>query len=68
MPASAPVRLIIELDRLAAPVQGLVRRDGHRPESFIGWMALARAIELLSEPPAAETTTAPPGSTPSRSR
>ena len=59
MPASAPVRLIVELDRLANPVKGLVRRDGRRPELFIGWMALTRAIELLGEtPPEAEVTTA----------
>jgi hypothetical protein len=52
MPASAPVRLVVELDPLAEPVQGLVRRDGRDIEVFIGWMALTRAVELLSQPAA----------------
>jgi hypothetical protein len=50
MPVFAPVRLVVELDPVAEPVQGLVRRDGRDVEVFIGWMALTRAVELLSHP------------------
>jgi hypothetical protein len=54
MTAAAPVRLIVELDPGAEPVQGRVRRDGRDIEMFIGWMALTRAVELLSQPAAAD--------------
>jgi hypothetical protein len=53
MPVPPPVRLVVELDSVA-PVQGLVRREGRDDETFIGWMALTQAIDLLSHPPSAE--------------
>ena len=57
MPVAAPVRLIVELDPAATPVKGLVRRDGRDAEAFIGWMALTRAIDLLSHPAWVEAST-----------
>jgi hypothetical protein len=54
MTAAAPVRLIVELDPVAEPVQGRVRRDGRDMEMFVGWMGLTRAVELLSQPAAAD--------------
>lgn len=50
MCTSSAVRLIVELDPDTEPVAGLVRRGGREAEVFIGWMALIRAIELLSHP------------------
>jgi hypothetical protein len=49
VPPDDPTRLDLELEIAGEPVTGFVRdRDG-RVEPFSGWMALARAIDLMLE-------------------
>ena len=41
-----PVRLTIDLEPGAEPIQGLVSQDGRPARSFTGWLELSTALEL----------------------
>jgi hypothetical protein len=45
MPNSRRVRITLEVDPRAEPIQGQLAREGELPQLFWGWMELTSAIE-----------------------
>jgi hypothetical protein len=45
MPSSRRVRITLDVDPQAEPIQGHLVREGHRPQLFWGWIELSSAIE-----------------------
>jgi hypothetical protein len=51
---------MLEIDPGSDPISGRLQHDGHPAHEFVGWLGLARALELTLDEPAPS----PPGSPP----
>ncbi|MET8159683.1 hypothetical protein ABZT47_25220 [Sphaerisporangium sp. NPDC005289] len=55
------VRLTVEVDLLADPIEGVLRHEHGADKPFAGWMSLIRAFELALDDERLRPAPPPPG-------
>jgi hypothetical protein len=56
MDGKRPIRLVLEIEPGADPIQGVVLEPSHDAGAFRGWLALAALIDALAHEPPVEDT------------